>query len=314
MRTLLYISIFASILLCLSSCQQDLNLDVDFESKLVINSTFSPDQPWLVEISKSGNILDENENIESLDDAFVSIKDINSSQEIELIHVADGLYTSNIMKPRENRTYELHVAKEGFRSIAARDRIMLNPVITDVDTATVQMSDGKKGLEISFDLLDESEDANYYIWDLIIEIPDPVSPDGNSISLQGLISTEDDNTDRVTSPSTFQDGHGRIFLSDNTFNGKNYKTSFVNNTTEYVTDGNGSASSSEQLSNVENAIYKLRVLSVSENLYEYYKTIDLYQWNSENNSNLSQPTVIHSNVNNGFGIFGAFNEQVIEIQ
>ncbi len=302
-----------------TSCERDLNLDIDFESKLVINSTFSPGEQWLVHVSKTGNILDDEERIENIPNADVFIRNKETNQEFDLNYVGNGNYMSLEDVPSEGIDYELVVSAEGFDEVCSSNKISPNPIIADLDTTELFLPDGQKALKIVFDILDESSEENYYIWDLVIEISDPSDISGESVSIQGILETEDSNVDDVSNPDD-RTGHGRIFLSDDAFNGTRYNTSFINivDETNYVKDGNeqngGSGSNGGgQLSDDAEYTYKLRVLSVSKDLYEYYKSIDIYKWNSDVNSNLSQPTQIYSNIKNGYGIFGAYNQQIIEI-
>ncbi len=299
----------------LFSCERKLDLDLDFESHLVVNSTFSPGQPWRAHVAKSGNVLDASNNIEDVSDAIVTVRDIVSDQLIELIYTSNGYYFSNEMLPEEGRSYEIVVEKENFKTISATDHISYNATISDLDTMTIFVN-GKTALEVQFNIKDNNQQNNYYIWDLIYETPSDQNGNGGEAMVEYQLESSDSDTEDPFQ-NTRNNGTTKIFITDLHFNGSNHNTSFISTVLNSQSDGNGDngeGSSGEGESETESSpIIKLRIQSVSKNLYDYYKSVEVYQARQSVNSNSARPSDIYSNVKNGFGIFGGVNEQVLEL-
>ena len=128
----------------------------------------------------------------------------------------------------------------------------------------------------------ETED-NFYIWEMFYE-----TEAQQKISITSL----DNKTDNILPDET--QTREKIFMSAKKVDAQVLNSSFV----------------AEDL-NPENASQvKVRLFSVNEDMYNYYKSLELYK-NSVNN--YIEPVEIFSNVNNGLGIFGAYSESVIEL-
>ena len=309
-KSLFILALFLLGILC--SCERELDLELNFESHLVVNSTFSPGETWIAQVTKSGNVLDSNDNIDILNDAFVTVRNMVTNDLIELTYRPNGLYMSNEMLPEEGVDYELMVQHKDYTSILAMDRITHNATITDLDTMTVLVN-GQSALEIQFNIKDNNQENNYYIWDLIYEIPEDSTEAVGNIAVDYVLESSDGNTEDIENNSR-DNVATKIFITDILFNGSNHNTSFIS-----ITSSNDGAEEKEEgeegtgsCTNETKPIIKLRIQSVSKNLYDYYKSIEVYQARENIKSNSSRPSEIYSNVKNGFGIFGGVNEQVIE--
>lgn len=54
-------------------------------------------------------------------------------------------------------------------------------------------------------------------------------------------------------------------------------------------------------------LFELKVMAVSSDLFEYLKTYEDYKRSEIKNTSISDPIMIHSNIENGLGIFGGYN-------
>ena len=58
----------------------------------------------------------------------------------------------------------------------------------------------------------------------------------------------------------------------------------------------------------------LRLMTVSEDLYEYYKSLEDYLKYNNNSASVIEPQKIYSNIKGGYGIFAGYSVQDIPIQ
>ena len=264
------------------SCVSDLVLDnSDFKSKLVINCLFNPEEVFSVQVTNSRNILDLESQIGAIEDAVVIIRnELDKSEEI-LIETKPGHYSSNILMPIAGNKYTIEVEAEGFSSVYASSRIPAFQNNFVIDTSVIEV-EGQSifKVDITFDDLEGA--GNYYVWEMELL-------QGDNRFLSG-IGTTDAHTERVSPLNSKQT---RIFLSDSSFDGESYSTSFF---------------SSEAVNSSETTTSEVRLFNVSENMYKYYKTLELYEnLNSNSNTNLSPPVAVYSNIEGGLGIFAGFN-------
>lgn len=88
-------------------------------------------------------------------------------------------------------------------------------------------------------------------------------------------------------------------------NEEEFKKSLVL-TNDQINDGD--------ISNSEiNQKYYLRIMSLSEEMFSFYISMDKYSKNSNQVSSISYLPNLYSNINNGLGLFGGYSQRFIEV-
>jgi len=296
-----------------TSCQKEIELDfTDFESDLVVNGVFNPNEKWMLDISKSANVFDPNSYIEKIQDANVSVQNLETGEITQLIHSLvegeKGLYTSSSF-PQEFVNYKLVVEKDGFTTATAVNKIPSEIDVDFIDTSLVEI-EGERALQIDFTIRDNAGEENFYVWDLLYSTEEDYDNNNNSdispTSSDATLESVDDNTEILNEENNFQ---SKLFLTDGNFNGSNYSTTFLT-FDENIVDGSSPNVDVE----TENLKLQLRVLAVSKELYEYLKSVEAsYRSQNINSSNIN-PVDIDFNVEGGLGIFGAYKMHLIDIE
>ncbi len=314
-----YLFLFLLGFLVITSCERTLDLEVkEFESRLVVNSTFTEGSSWIVNVSSSANVLDIDSQIGPIETAIVSIICEETGNIFLLGHLENGIYSSREDLPEVGYQYSLKIINDGFKDLTASDKIAEAVSVDNIDTESISV-DGSEALQIDFSIENSSVSADFYIVDIVQKSDaEKYNIDiSTTIADEFIFTTEDNNADDVTPDFRFK---SRLFFSDMDFDGQKQNISIISHDPNTVstsnstigggtttTDGSGGTSTGEE--SAFDPELQLRILSVSKNLFEYYKSVEAYRWNRNNNSSFSTPPKIISNVEGGLGIFGAYTIQ-----
>jgi len=286
------------LILLLSSCVHDVDIEIgEFQQKMVINSIFNSSEAWSIKLTNSRNILDQDSQILPIEDASVIIIESDTRKIFELIHQSDGIYTSNAL-PEIGKKYELEVAHPDYGVATAITSVPSSLELEAIDTATVE-HEGERSLRINFNILDNEEEENFYVWDLVTSQEDEIDilP-----TKEAYLSSLDGDVEIINDRSNIQ--HSKLFISDREFNGGQHNTSFI--TFEDV--------KSFQNTDPQNGKkLKLRVLSVSKDLFEYLKSVEESYRSQNINTSSVYPVDYEFNISNGIGIFGAYKQILVDI-
>jgi len=296
-------------LLCLSAlffsaCEVDLKLDgIETQSKLVVNSLFSPDSIWIVHVSKSRNIFTDPVGIQDVEHANVIITDEGTGETFHLLYMRDGYYVNKFLSPVPGTKYNIEVAAEGFKTVYSMDETPYRITINFINEEFVEHL-GDVVLKVEFEIVDRGGQENYYVWELIVT---PLEDDENgesSVKDVTLIGSLDMNIDNGTNGEKVRH---KLFITDSTFDGSSYSTSF------FYTDPSVNDQNEENEDDV-NILYQkqLKISVISKNYYLHLRSLELYENSRSISSTVSQPTEIYSNIENGFGIFGGFYQMSMD--
>lgn len=319
-------------------------LDVEFESRLVINSFFDSESPWKIDVSMSNNILDGDTKIENVEDARVIIYDQDGVEIYELFHVADGVYSREDFGPSPTRGYSVQVTSgskvaTAYSYAPEKSTLKIN--------SYEEVSQGKEsGVEVDFQIEDRSRIEAYYIWEIVdlrneVDLGSPEQGDQlsdnffNSLVKETVVNTDIDR--EILGDGVFGDGtYSTIY---NTFAGNKRSSSPIASgvlTDRQVNETNGVNSigkapliPAEQIGSLLNVFdgrdggddpaggggvgtvaYELRVMTISSHLYDYYKSVERAR--SIANTSVANQRPIYSNVEGGLGIFAGFSESSIQ--
>jgi hypothetical protein len=287
---------FLIIVLVFQACTKELDLEIpERENKVVVNSLFCPDSVMQIHVSLSSGIQEK--NIQIVENATcylyedgILIKTINYQE--------NGYYNSNY-KAIAGKKYRIEVEVPNFEKVWAESEVPLIPDSLSgtyfIDYIHVWEDGYSTSVEIKF--LDDKNKLNYY------------EPAFNT-----YIFEESKETDQsILSDSELDFLPTTYFFSDVLFNGQLKKL-------RLVAGGKGVFSFSGSL--FYDVFYKHNFKIVSEEYYKFRKSWTKHVFNQNTDLHyddpitllfLGDPIEMYSNVQGGYGVFAAFNQEEIKI-
>lgn len=312
MKKILHITILFSLFVLISSCEKEVELEIEeVDSKLAVLCNFSPDEPFILELTKSKAI-----NSSKLGTSIVNNADVQICVNNEIIETispatntpdANTKYQSTVAVPKTRQVYTLKVNADGLAPITASSSIP-NAIqishstigaITTIETDDYETRGYDVRLGVTFD--DPADETNYYQ----ISFYQEVLTSSQAIQENNIEVFSNDGYSLIDEDITnnFNLIDGGILFKDLTFNGTSkefvFQPRFI-----YRPGEPSSAITSKPI----NIIIELR--SVSEEYYKYYSSV--YRQASQENTPFSNPTVIYSNVNNGYGVFAGYSKSTVK--
>ncbi len=283
-----------SVSLIYISCEKVIPFEGDVNTpKLVINSVFESDSTFKVHVSSSRSVIDTS-SFENIDDAVVTIKDLNGNVIEVLNHVVNGFYKGQVL-PEENTTYILEVNHPNYANITASDSLPSPIIINSVDTSTILDPINGNRLRISMNFDDPENNQNYYLLEtysvneyLIVENLDTIEYELDTTK-QFMVLTDE----------VFQNGgspwRDQGLFNDLLFNGQN-KTLEIE-----IPNENWSGSEDGYDWSYKTLTLRLYLHNITISYYYYRTSLELFQ-NASGNP-FAQPVQVYSNIENGFGVF-----------
>lgn len=293
------------------SCSKEIKLkQISVESRLVLNGFICPDSLVSVNVRKTTGILsDENPIIEN---ATVSLYKNNRFIE-NLPHIGNGNYKSNKIYPQVDSIYTVEVKAEGLPTVKATDTIpQKTPILSCTKTfgeTYDEYGDTYSDYEIE---IKDAENKNYYelffAWQY--------SP--NEVFSSYFINFQDglEIADPVLKSDSELDTYPFTYIfSDNYFNGQvyNMKNKFR---AAFVQVEVKSGLLPTDFDNYA-------VLKTTSSVYFNYRKYWLrHSYNQQQSDGLEDPLFsfyvgtpieMYSNVENGYGIFAAYNQTFFKI-
>ncbi len=301
------------LLLCgllFASCEKEIGLKVDnFTPKLVVNCLFEEGKIWKVEVSRSRNALLETESPAVLG-ADVIITDQESGQQIMLEYANDKKYISRSYSPEAGKVYLLEVHAKGYESVYSKGSV---PEKTEINILLAEKLNykGKEALRIDFEILDNEVQENFYIYEILNAYPESISSEDPekfiSSPIKTWLSSLDGNTGYIVNGTNQQ---SKLFISDHLFKGSVINTSLVSyvELDDSVRNNNNIPKPTINLNSS-----RLKVVSASREMFEYYKYIELVIQKNTVNSSVTTPLKPYGNITGGFGIFAGFSSVLIDL-
>ncbi|MFK8102522.1 MAG: DUF4249 domain-containing protein [Saprospiraceae bacterium] len=291
------------VILSSSTCEEEVDLSLQSPPpKLVINSTFSPDQTFEVIVSRTQGLFDEI-NYQNITNAKVDIYEEGQFFE-RLTYIQDlspSYYLGN-KSIRSDKRYTLKVETPSLDPIEATDLIPRKANLAGVQVIGVrekilqsidpEANDREYTFTVRTTIEDPVNQENYYELNLFVE---PISyeisavMDTSRITLPpfGPIFLEEPTDNSPAVPFL----NGGVLIKDRSFDGQTQSFSFA---LSYQLN------SKEQL--LGNIIVELR--AVSRAYYLYHNSLDRHIQAQENP--LSEPVIVFNNIEGGYGIFSGF--------
>ena len=300
MKYLPYVSSFL-LLLTISGCVKIINDDLEKkETKLVINAAINPDSVFYVNLSRTFNIFDDEsaKNLPFIDGADVKLYK-NGDFLTTLEGTGDGYYYYPGFNPAIGDEYSIEASFGSYKPVKSNTIIPPVVKIVDFDTATINIENEYNGKEVR------------YVG--IIKYNDPEGV-ANQYQLSCKFLALDSQGNYYWSPvaiwsmegdERFFDGAvgGNLIWSDKYTDGNEVTVRFRYYTGyEYI---EGKARDTERI----HFLFSLQ--SINKDYYTYLKSVDVY-WETGGGENpFAEPVVIHSNVENGYGIFGGYSQDTV---
>lgn len=275
------------LVLFVTSCELIIDVDVPYDGdRAVVNAVQKIDSVWMVDLSSTRYILDNQYSYLPISNAQVTILKPDGTTEA-LVHKGNGMFRGTT-RPQPGNIYKVSVTPHGFDAIEGEMRMPPLVKIIDLkwDSSRIEPNSTSQGAaDVPFTLTfsDPAGEVNYYDVNVYIfyvytynRYPDGVQVTDTFASYRPTyirdpgIALEDDQSE----------------FSDKTFDGKTQTIPFI---TELTTYGNSP--------------YKIEVwlTTSSEELYKYNKTQRLQA--EVQGDPFAQPVQVYSNMSNGFGIF-----------
>jgi len=272
----------------ISSCEKEINLKIDEEDKiLVVNSIICPDSLMTVKVSYSQSIL-ENQPTSFINNASVLVFEDEVFLD-SLAPIGNGKYQSKF-KPKTNKKYSLEVS-DGTRKVTATCQIPDKglPVSPSIDTAEVLFGPPMQRLKIN--LQDNREQKNFYRLFLKAKYYSIPASSGNNLGFSYNDEAINNQTTALGALSNYINDVPRYYYHQELI----FSDKYINGTNKEIL-----------LSEVhlhEGYTLYIHQQTLSEDYYQY-----LYSYYNKPIDIFSEPAPMHSNIVNGVGIFGAYNE------
>jgi len=299
------------------SCEKEAKLDqAAVAQKLAVSCNFSPNEPFSIELSKTQSIFSGTIEDNIVDEAHVSI-----SLDNQVIEEINGITTSinsgtkfesKLILPEAKKIYTLKVEVDGVEAIIATSEIPDAVEISHASVGEISLLSAYEVFEpvyqliqpydvrLSFQFSDPENQTDYYQISFYQELT----------LLDTVASATTPDTSKILKPLsefTFIDESltqnynvtdGGILFKDTNFDGMNKEFLFE---PRFELDRSIYAEPS-------NIIIELR--SISKEYYNYYTSV--YRQTSQANVPFSDPFIIFSNIENGYGVFAGYNKHQVK--
>ncbi len=288
------IIILIIIALTISACEKIVDIKIDEKEKqIVANGILTPDSLIKIQVSKSLSILEDEKYLQYLNSAEVKL-------------YADGVFVENMAPSKDGifissdttdiaKTYSFDISYDKLQSIHAETKIPDLVEIASIDTAVIQ--DGSDGymqtfIDLTVNFSDPANVQNYYL--IGVSYYEPIYDDQyiniiDSIEYFTWISSDDDIFGSDYNYFSLNGIEGQV-INDEMFNGNDYSLR-VKLYPSYYSD--------------KAATYNVYFLSITKDLYLHISSYNKAQGVGDNP--FTQPVQVYSNIENGLGIFSAYN-------
>ncbi len=289
---------------CFISCEENLNIDIPSDtSRLSITSNLQADdyfngQYSYVYVSNSISALASDDNFDYTDsipvinNATVSIHETNTLEENVASYLLEFdydcyCYINSDLSPKQNITYRLEVEADGYPDVYAIDKVPEKPTYEITNFELIGKLDKKSydGELSQFNLIieDDPNTENYYQLKIVV-----VNTSGAKLRTCSFSVNDPSFVNSLNSTDSEGIYTGRsAYFTDKLFNGTS-KSFFIQH---FKPKG------------IFDHFY-IELRALSRDLYEFNETRRAESATSNNPLFVSEPIFLHSNIENGYGIFG----------
>lgn len=291
-----------------TACEEEIFFSDDkFVPQIVLNSIFTNDSIWLIKLTHTTSIFDKSDASNYVSDAKIIVTDAKGESVCEFVHIGKGIYQSHSCKYSYEKEFKIFANSKKYGSVSSSSTIPTKAAIEYVKLKEVSELDNAN--EIEFQFKDQNIDNKYFIWSIIDVDTSHVGSGQNNGTLNSPLDIKtwvDDINDQA---HLVKNGklNSSLALSGEELEANDNTTSIFT-TRKFYRDGETPPADDAK------KVPMLRLMTVSEDLYQYYKSLEDYLKYNNNNASVIEPQKIYSNINGGYGIFAGYSIQYIPIQ
>ena len=275
------------------------------DPQLVVHGFFSSDSLWAARVSHSVAYTSRSDP-NAIDEADVSV--IGPDGTIQILSRRDsGLYVGTGLRPEQNEVYRLRASAPGFSAAEGSAVLPAKPSVSDFKATSTTDRGGRRVIDIEFTLDDPPATLNHY-GVFVVQSRWRLDTKSGTVTpmIPALFTFEsDDPVFETSSEPDFLGDEIRYyrdpFFTDRDFDGTARKIWFRIR----FQDPNPTADTQIWRG------FALVVVSTSEDLYAYWTSANRQLTTGQNP--FAEPIHVHSNMSNGFGIFGAFQYRILPV-
>ena len=293
------------VLLLVAACESVVDIDPPtYEAELVATSYFTPDSIWTAQVSQTIPIGQETAvGAPFIKNARVTVWHDDQLIDRLLYAGSYGKYVSeNRLRPRANTEYTLKVESPAFTAMEAHSAVPALPRITQANVRLDPKSNREfPRLMLRFRLEDDDAHDNYYSFSTYLISSTNVLNNQIAVSMK--------RTDAPVWHCTFDDALNPLqeqldpnsdrdewcllgIMTDRLFDGKAQDLEY-SLSQFHVGDG------------LDQHKIMLAFISMSEDYFKYQRSLELMQ--NDSDDPFSEPFPLHTNFDNGRGIFAGYS-------
>lgn len=288
----------------ITACQLVVDVELPkFEPSMVINSVINADSTINVKVSRNRHILDPYYTSSFVSNARLSL--YSNGHIVGYLSESmsqTGTYVSNFI-PEPGVAYTLVAEHDSLPTAQATTMVPKKFIVPTVSVVDVRQPNGS-AMDYQSKMRLRFQDAagpDYYQVAIYYWARWQVGFDeeGNPIWEERFYQTY---FEPINPESDFEEYSPGDFFSDELFDGKNHRIDF--NVYSYAYD--------HENNEPDTSTFLMDVRMISE---EYYKYLASLQAQDNSSGNIfAEPAPVFNNIENGFGIFGAFRSNTIEFK
>lgn len=314
-----YLLLIFSILV-ISSCETDIEFpETKEQSRLVVNSVFSPEVPWSVQVSHTYKLVDNSKIDNTVKDAEVVILEYKNNQLLDTynLYYKDGAYVCLEDKvPHAGNFYEIKVYSDFYPNVKAMS-ICTDPVVINRKSYKDHYYEATKTLNVDAEVeVKLSTNSRIFTMAVVVDSLEVANRVQTVRSIPDLILTGFSKNsdysifvDESTDAATIQ-WNNDILLPDNI---NSLVKDYYYPTGVEVDEGDvpNRGDINDNKRNTKKYISIIYLLNLSSELYNYGISIQNYT-NSKGSpiTDKDRPT-LYSNVENGYGLFASVSEEIL---
>lgn len=283
-------SLVAAVAAFILSCEKEIDYKgFDKDPVLVVNAIVKNDSVFKFNLERSYFFLSNEEPDDKYitSGATVTVTDLSNGNVYTMTQSTNGSVYEFPFTTSPNTTYKIEVSHPNYPSVSSQITTVPNIPLTDADTSTFEVEGGLKKKAVL--RWNDPAGENYYLLRLFSQDVFNEIPYQMSFNCSDEVINTSQSEPFEEEPYFFE-----LLFTDELFNGtqKELEISF------YTYKGETPE---------ENPVYTYRLITMSEEAYLYYKSVQ----NSQATSPFTEPVKVYNNIEGGFGIFGSLSPSEI---
>ncbi len=289
--------VFLLIISFFIACQKEIEVEYPkLESKLVINSLFTPDSLFKVRVTKSSGMNNTLDDI--VQDAACEIWSNNQLLET-LRYTKNGFYISELLKPDVGKSYTIKVSHPNFKMATATSYVPTKTSFSIIDTVNFEEVDYLNetcffGTTLQFD--EEKQQDNFY--EIIVKDIKYKNRKKENLDYERYVRRYKSKDIIIQNEEIIEYNPNTIIFSDKKITKQTCDLKFSFELGVLYTYPKGIYR--------HNAV--VYFVSASQDYYKYKKHLIKHKANQQSNiwNGAGDPVVMFTNVENGYGIFAGY--------